>query len=229
MILLLFAAGIKRSADDAAAQGQRSKVVEASEADRESKRAKVQHGGSSVSLKPVRPTGVKPVLDKEGWGEGVGGDGTGGGKAGGMQQQEGAKRQLGTSSSFKEQRQVPAGSVQGDKGKSAAAVLQQSQQQLVLVQEQRPVVPPGMVECYVEAKEGWRTGSEYIDLRLVAGWLDLWKRLQQLFPAGCLPDRMKAKLVYMDGAGDWLVVAPDQRWSTFSRTAARVVVCSIYS
>jgi hypothetical protein len=180
-------------------------------------------------MKPARPSGAKPGVVKEGWDEGVGGDGDGGMQAGGTQQQEAARRQLGASSSFKQQRQGAVGSAQGDRGPAAAAAPQQSQQQLVLMQEQRPVPPPGMVECYVEATEGWRASSEYIDLRQIGGWLDLWKRLQQLFPEGSLPERMKAKLVYMDAAGDWLVVAPDQRWSTFSKAAASVVVCSVYS
>jgi hypothetical protein len=53
---------------------------------------------------------------------------------------------------------------------------------------------------------------------------DLWSHLEATLPSGCLPDRLDAKLVYMDGDGDWMLVLPDGVWSSFVKNAIRIMV-----
>lgn len=60
-------------------------------------------------------------------------------------------------------------------------------------------------------------------LHELSSFRDLWRRLEAALP-GRLPPRARARLVYRDGAGDWVLVTPDHRWSAFVAAAFKVTV-----
>jgi hypothetical protein len=78
----------------------------------------------------------------------------------------------------------------------------------------------------VQEPQGWRQVLSSLDLRQLDGYEQLWQQLQAAAPQGLLPShRLCAKLLYMDAAGDWLVVGPEQRWRSVVASAVRIGVC----
>ena len=72
--------------------------------------------------------------------------------------------------------------------------------------------PVGVVQCR-------------LNLRRLASFRELWEALQARLPAQLLPDRFAARIIYLDAGGDWLMVGPDDRWTTFAAAAERILVC----
>lgn len=81
---------------------------------------------------------------------------------------------------------------------------------------------PGMVECFIE---GHGPYSRRLDLSKLQSFKGLWRQLSLMFPES-LPHYMFAKLVYLDASGDWVIVSPDERWSTFASSATKIMVSS---
>ena len=55
---------------------------------------------------------------------------------------------------------------------------------------------------------------------------DLWRHLDSTVPSGSLPDRIDAKLIYMDADGDWMLVTPDGLfdWALFTQNATKILI-----
>ena len=88
-----------------------------------------------------------------------------------------------------------------------------------------------VVECIVEASaasDGRRITRD-VDLGALDSFKDLWSHLGAVLPPGTMPNRLYAKLVYLDAEGDWLLITPDEAgrdWSSFVCCATKVLVCS---
>jgi hypothetical protein len=67
--------------------------------------------------------------------------------------------------------------------------------------------------------------SATLDLGGLKSFRQMWARLEQLVPQG-LPDKLDAKIVYMDGDGDWIMLQPDAWWSVFAGAATKILVSS---
>jgi hypothetical protein len=70
-------------------------------------------------------------------------------------------------------------------------------------------------------------GGSFVELRLqeLGSFRELWRRLQAAFP-GRLPPRARARLAFLDAAGDWVAVTAEQRWGAFVLAAHKVAVHS---
>jgi hypothetical protein len=77
-----------------------------------------------------------------------------------------------------------------------------------------------VVECSVE---GSSCSAQEVDLACVKSFKELWMYLRRVFPSG-LPDKLDAKLVYLDEDGDWMMVPPEGRWNTFRATATKILI-----
>lgn len=88
-----------------------------------------------------------------------------------------------------------------------------------------------VVECIVEASatsDGRRITRD-VDLGELDSFKGLWCHLVAILPPGTMPNRLYAKLVYLDAEGDWLLITPDEAgrdWSSFVCCATKVLVCS---
>jgi len=80
------------------------------------------------------------------------------------------------------------------------------------------------VDCLMEASlfEDGPVGLVQCRLNLgrLASFRELWAALQ-----GFRVSRFAARIIYLDADGDWLMVGPDDSWTTFAAAAERILVC----
>ncbi|GAX84894.1 hypothetical protein CEUSTIGMA_g12315.t1 [Chlamydomonas eustigma] len=94
-----------------------------------------------------------------------------------------------------------------------------------------------MVECLVDASGGTQAPdgavssslsrvTEHVDMGRLSSFKELWSHLSACLPTGCMPDRLDAKLMYLDKEGDWLLVTPDEHWGAFVKRVNKLLVSS---
>ncbi|EFJ51384.1 hypothetical protein VOLCADRAFT_87615 [Volvox carteri f. nagariensis] len=65
--------------------------------------------------------------------------------------------------------------------------------------------------------------SQLLDLGKIRSFKELWTQLAALHD-GSLPDEMDSKIIYLDEEGDWIMVTPDEPWSSVAAAATKVLV-----
>ncbi|GIL62624.1 hypothetical protein Vafri_16820 [Volvox africanus] len=65
--------------------------------------------------------------------------------------------------------------------------------------------------------------AQLLDLGKVRSFKELWTQLASLYD-GTLPDEMDSKIIYLDEDGDWIMVTPDEPWSSVAAAATKVLV-----
>lgn len=65
--------------------------------------------------------------------------------------------------------------------------------------------------------------AELLDLGKIRSYKELWEQLAVLYD-GTLPDELDAKIIYLDEDGDWVMVTPDEPWSSVAAAATKVLV-----
>ncbi|GLI62239.1 hypothetical protein VaNZ11_004834 [Volvox africanus] len=65
--------------------------------------------------------------------------------------------------------------------------------------------------------------AQLLDLGKVRSFKELWTQLASLYD-GTLPDEMDSKMIYLDEDGDWIMVTPDEPWSSVAASATKVLV-----
>ncbi|GLC36571.1 hypothetical protein PLESTB_000163100 [Pleodorina starrii] len=70
---------------------------------------------------------------------------------------------------------------------------------------------------------GATAAAQFLDLGKVRSFKELWTQLAALYD-GVLPDEMDSKLIYLDEEGDWIMVTPDEPWSSVAAAATKVLV-----
>lgn len=105
----------------------------------------------------------------------------------------------------------------------------------------------GLVDCYAEgalAAAAAASGSHgdssacsggdgvggaghcRLNLKKLRSFRELWGALRDQLPKHLLPDRLHARIVYLDASGDWVMVGPDDRWGPFAAAATKLMVCN---
>ncbi|GIL89841.1 hypothetical protein Vretimale_19277 [Volvox reticuliferus] len=64
---------------------------------------------------------------------------------------------------------------------------------------------------------------QLLDLGKIRSFKELWTQLASLYD-GTLPDEMDLKIIYLDEEGDWIMVTPDEPWSSVAAAATKVLV-----
>ncbi|GFR50717.1 hypothetical protein Agub_g12974 [Astrephomene gubernaculifera] len=64
---------------------------------------------------------------------------------------------------------------------------------------------------------------QHLDLGKIRTFKELWAQLAALYD-GVLPDEMDSKIIYLDEEGDWIMVTPDEPWSSVAAAATKMLI-----